>query len=186
MAADLPKTPGAALHEPTRSKDPLVELELERRALTLDGIETATCVHCGEARADLVAALPVPGRFSSVQVRVALCERCHQSILDAYAKVGRMHRVSRGVYFAQLAALVVSMAGGGGGIAVSALSLLLIGTWGGAAVLRRRLLGDQPRLLAMGPTTVRLRAPQTWARVLTDERPRALAKPPLLSLPSRR
>ncbi len=179
MPADLPQTPRTALHDPTRPKDPLVELELERRAVMLDGIETRTCVHCGEARATVVAALPVPGRFSSIQVRVALCERCHDDILQAYGKVRRMNRVSRGVYFAQLGALIVYMASGGGGFVVSALSLLLIGSWAGAAVLRRRLLRDQPRLLSLGPTTLRLRAPNTWARVLSDEKPAALARPAL-------
>jgi hypothetical protein len=179
VSVELLKTPSTALHDPHRPKDPLVVLELERRAVMLDGIETQTCVHCGEARASVVAALPVPGRYSSIQVRVSLCERCHEDILTAYGKVRRMNRVSRGVYYAQLGALLLFMAGGGGALMVSTLSLLLLGTWGGGALRRRRLLRDQPRLLALGPTTLRLRTPNTWARVLSDEKPAALARPAL-------
>lgn len=184
MSDELPATPGATFSQPRGAKDPIVEIELDRRAATLDGIETETCVQCGEAKATVRGALKVRGRLSSLDLRVAICERCREKARVAYQKVGRVERLSRGVYFAQLAALALSMTGPGGSLLFTSMSVLLVGTIGASFVARRRLLRDQPRLMAVAPTTVRLRAPQTWARVLLDEKPRALvrtdATPPAL------
>lgn len=174
MSEELPTTPGATFTQPSGAREPVVELELDRRAATLDGIETDTCVQCGEAKASVHGALKISGRFSSIDLRVAICSGCRERTRAAYAKVGRFERVVRGVYLAQLSALALSMAGGGGGFLFSSLSVLLIGTMGASFVQRKRLLREQPRLLAVNPTSVKLRVPASWQRVLSDEKPRTL------------
>lgn len=184
MTDELPASPGATFAQPSSTRDPIIELELDRRAATLDGIETHTCVQCGVARASVQGALKVRGRLSSIDLRVALCDGCRDLARHAYAKVARFDRVVSGVYFAQLSALVLSVAGGGGSLLFSSLSVLLVGTLGASFVAKRRLLREQPRLLSVGPRSVRLRAPRSWARVLLDEKPRVLvgspATPPAL------
>lgn len=174
MSDELPATPGATFAQPAHAKQPLVVVELDRRAVTLDGLETATCVQCGAARAEDHTALHVPGRFSSLSVRVGLCWPCSERTTAAYAKVARASRIVSGLSIAQLGALMFGIANGGGGLLFSSLSLLLVGTMGASFALRRRWLRDEPRLLAVGPTSVRLRVPRSWLRVLSDEKPRAL------------
>lgn len=178
MTDELPASPGATFAQPTRGREPLVIVEIDRRAVTIDGIETATCLQCGEAKASVRAPLRVPGRFSSIDLRVAICDRCRESTGQAYKKVRTSDRVVRGLYFAQLAALVTSMAGGGGGFLFTSLSLLLVGTMGASFVAKRRWLREQPRLVSVGPTSVRLRVPRSWLRVLSDEKPRVLVGAP--------
>lgn len=174
MSDELPASPGATFTQPARGKEPLVVVEIDRRAATLDGVETATCLQCGEAKASVHGPLRVPGQFSSLDVRVGICDRCRERASGAYAKVRTFDRVVRGLYFAQLAALVSSFASGGGSLVFTSLSVLLVGTMGASYVARKRWLRDQPRLVSVGPTSVRLRVPRSWLRVLSDEKPRVL------------
>ena len=188
MSEELPATPGATFTQPTGVvTEPLVIIEIDRRAATLDGIETHTCVQCGETRANAHGTLRIPGRFSSLSLRVGLCDPCQEKATAAYGKVARLHRFLSGLSIAQLSALVFTMASGGGGLLFSSLSLLLVGTMGVSFVTRRRWLREQPRLLELGATSVRLRVPHSWQRVLSDERPRVLvgaAEPPRLPTPA--
>lgn len=174
MSTRLPATPGATFSQPAGAPEPLVVIELDRRAVTIDGIETATCVQCGEAAAVSHEPLHVPGRFSSLTLRVGLCRACRERTTAAYAKVARFERIVSGLSLAQVSALIFTLASGGGGLLFSSLSLLLVGTFGASYVNRRRWLREQPRLLEVKATSVRLRVPRSWQRVLSDEKPRAL------------
>lgn len=176
--SELPGSPGAVFTQPSDEREPLVTLEIDRRAAQLDGLDTDTCLMCGAVRAETSAEIHVAGRFSSIPIRASVCRACLAKADEAYAKVGRLNGVVRTIYFAQLAALGVTLATGAGALIFSALSTLLVGTIGGSYFARKRALRDMPRLLKTGATSVTVRVPRSWGRVLADERPRVLVGKP--------
>jgi hypothetical protein len=172
-----PAAPAPALATVTGT-EPIVEMELDRRAVLLGGVQTETCIQCGQRKAAYLGQMRVPGRFRAVDLKVALCEVCQEENETAFRKVGNLNKAVNGLYFAHLIAFGAGIAGSASPFLISTIALLFIGSWGASSFVRRRLLRDQPKLLEVKAATVRLKAPRAWARVLADENPSALVRGP--------